>query len=72
MVYYLKNIVEDTKNEPFKKKVSKLNGVVVSRLTHNKGIDVLIRAMNELADSKIKIDIYGVGVGTRGYKPRYE
>ena len=59
--YYLNNIVEDTKNEPFKKKVSKLNGVVVSRLTHNKGIDVLIRAMNELADSKIKIDIYGVG-----------
>ena len=59
--YYLNNIVEDTKNQPFKKKVSKLNGVVVSRLTHNKGIDVLIRAMNELDDRKIKIDIYGVG-----------
>ena len=59
--YYLNNIIEDTKNYPFKEKVSKLNGIVVSRLTHNKGIDVLIRAMNELADSKIKIDIYGVG-----------
>ena len=59
--YYLNNIVEDTKNQPFKEKVSKLNGVVVSRLTHNKGIDVLIRAMNELDDRKIKIDIYGVG-----------
>lgn len=59
--YYLNNIVEDRKNEPDKEKVSKLNGVVVSRLTHNKGVDVLIRAMNELDDSKIKIDIYGVG-----------
>ncbi|GIR20764.1 hypothetical protein CM15mP35_10250 [bacterium] len=59
--YYLNNIIEDTKNDPFKEKASKLNGIVVSRLTHNKGIDVLIRAMNELADSKIKIDIYGVG-----------
>ena len=59
--YYLNNIIEDTKNDLFKEKVSKLNGIVVSRLTHNKGIDVLIRAMNELADSKIKIDIYGVG-----------
>tara|TARA_B100000963_G_scaffold277374_1_gene245740 strand:+ start:150 stop:1139 length:990 start_codon:yes stop_codon:yes gene_type:complete len=59
--YYLNNIIEDTKNVSFKENVSELNGVVVSRLTHNKGIDVLIRAMNELVDTKIKIDIYGVG-----------
>ena len=59
--YYLNNIIEDTKKVSFKENVSELNGVVVSRLTHNKGIDVLIRAMNELVDTKIKIDIYGVG-----------
>ena len=59
--YYLNNIIEDTKIVSFKENVSELNGVVVSRLTHNKGIDVLIRAMNELVDTKIKIDIYGVG-----------
>lgn len=59
--HYLNNIIEDTKNASFKKTVPELNGVVLSRLTHNKGIDILIKAMNELIDTKIKIDIYGVG-----------
>lgn len=59
--YYLNNIIEDTKNVSSKEIDSGLNGVVVSRLTHNKGIDILIKAMNELVDTKIKIDIYGVG-----------
>ncbi len=59
--YYLNNIVEENKTEHTSNNKSENNGVVISRLTHNKGIDILIEAMNAIDDPSIKIDIYGVG-----------
>ena len=46
-----------------KKRVSTDNiyALVVSRLTYNKGLDILINSMNELIDENLYIDIYGVG-----------
>lgn len=59
--YYLNNIVEEKKDDYISNKKSGLNGVVISRLTYNKGIDILVEAMNEINNPNIKIDIYGVG-----------
>jgi len=59
--YYLNNIISELDQNLTIKTESQLNGVVISRLRHNKGVDILINAMNELTDTKIKIDIFGIG-----------
>tara|TARA_B100001175_G_C19428044_1_gene599683 strand:- start:239 stop:1228 length:990 start_codon:yes stop_codon:yes gene_type:complete len=58
---YLNNIVE--KNNIEKTKTGELisKGIVISRLTKNKGIDILIKAMNDIDNQNLKVDIFGNG-----------
>ena len=61
--YYVNNIISPSYSKSNKNNIpsEKTNALVVSRLVTNKGIDLLINAMNELSQENISIDIYGVG-----------
>lgn len=59
---YLNNIIN-----PYKESVDKpsqrprVRALIASRLVHNKGIDIAIKAMNEIDHDNISLDIYGEG-----------
>ena len=59
---YLNNIISSHKKSinryPLRPKVK---AVIASRIVHNKGIDLAIKAMNEIDDNNISLDIYGEG-----------
>lgn len=59
---YLNNIISSHKKSinryPLRPKVKAL---IASRIVHNKGIDLAIKAMNEIDDNNISLDIYGEG-----------
>jgi len=60
---YLNNIVETfnlSKNDQISNKNIK-RGIVASSLHKRKGIDLLIKAMNEIDNQSITIDVYGIG-----------
>lgn len=71
----INNILDDKTLEYLKKIQNKktsrgdyLNGVVVARLEKNKGIDLVINAMNKLENEKIKISIIGLGTEEKKLK----
>ena len=59
---YLNNIIN-----PYNENVDKpslrprVRALIASRLVHNKGIDMAIKAMNEIDNDNISLDIYGEG-----------
>lgn len=60
--YYLNNIVKQNsilENSNEENKIKK--GLVASSLVRRKGIDLLVKAMNEITNPLLKIDVYGVG-----------
>jgi len=61
--FYVNNAIDCKSMSRYEKRVSTDNiyALVVSRLTYNKGLDILINSMNELIDKNLFIDIYGVG-----------
>lgn len=61
--FYVNNAIDyETIPKYIKKNKDKnIKALVVSRLTYNKGLDILIDCMNELVEEKLYIDIYGIG-----------
>ena len=67
--FYVNNAIDCKSMSRYEKRVSTDNiyALVVSRLTYNKGLDILINSMNELIDENLFIDIYGVGPESVSY-----
>ena len=61
--FYVNNAIDYKYLSMQEKRVStdNVNALVVSRLTYNKGLDILINSMNELMNENLYVDIYGVG-----------
>lgn len=61
--FYLNNVVEDFKVKDFSNQSLKppIKGIVASSLVKRKGLDILVKAMNEISEVPISIDVFGVG-----------